>query len=88
MMPVDAFKNLLRTGPLPDEERRAYQTATGFVMMQLGRVPAPADRVDWGGWRFAVADMDGRRIETLPIPPVPSSGLDGKAEPEDASRPS
>jgi putative hemolysin len=78
MMPVDAFKNLLRTGPLPDEERRSYQTATGFVMLQLGRVPAPPDRVDWGGWRFAVADMDGRRIETLPVPPAPSSGLDGE----------
>jgi putative hemolysin len=46
MMPVDAFKDLLRTGPLSDEESRAYQTVAGFVMRQLGPVPTPPDHVN------------------------------------------
>jgi putative hemolysin len=49
MMPVDEFKALLRIGPLPDEERRVNQTVSGFVMLQLGRIPTPLDHVDWGG---------------------------------------
>jgi putative hemolysin len=88
MMSVDEFKDLLQTGPLPDEEKRVYQTVAGFVMLQLGRIPAPSDHVDWGGWRFEVMDMDGRRIDKLLVTPVPSSAPRGKAEPEDASRPS
>ncbi len=55
---------------------------------QLGRIPAPPDHVDWGGWRFEVMDMDGRWTDKLLITPVPSSAPDGEAEPEDASRPS
>jgi putative hemolysin len=82
MMPVDEFKDLLRTGPLPDEEQRVYQTVAGFVMLQLGRIPAPSDHVAWGEWRLEVVDMDGRRIDTLLVTPVPSSAADGKAEPE------
>ena len=29
MMPVDEFKDLLRTGPLPDEEKRVYHIKSG-----------------------------------------------------------
>jgi putative hemolysin len=88
MMPVDEFKDLLRTRSVPNEEKRVHQTVAGFVMTQLGRIPAPSDHVAWGGWRLEVMDMDGRRIDTLLVTPVPSSAADGKAEPEDASRPS
>jgi putative hemolysin len=70
MMPVDAFEGLLRTGPPPDAERRVYQTVAGFVMLQLGHIHALSDHVDWGMWRLDVVDMDGRRIDTLLIPPA------------------
>ena len=32
---------------------------------QLGRVPAEGQAVLYGGWRFEVVDMDGRRIDKV-----------------------
>ncbi|MGE3886813.1 MAG: hemolysin family protein [Vicinamibacterales bacterium] len=51
--------------PLPEEEAGAYHTLGGFVMARLGRVPATADWFEWGGMRFEVIDMDGRRIDKV-----------------------
>jgi putative hemolysin len=87
MMPVDEFKDLFRTGPLPGEEEHLYQTLAGFVMLQLGHIPAPSEYFEWGGWRFEVMDMDGHRIDKMLITPVASSATDGDTEPEDESDP-
>jgi putative hemolysin len=87
MMPVDEFKDLLRTGPLPGETEHVYQTVAGFIILQLGQLPAPADHVDWGGWRFEVMDMDGRRVDKVLVTPVPLPTTHG-ADPGGASRPS
>ena len=38
---------------------------TGFVLAQLGRVPDEGQAVAYGGWRFEVVDMDGRRIDKV-----------------------
>ena len=32
-------------------------------MARLGRVPKTADHFEWGGMKFEVMDMDGRRID-------------------------
>ena len=50
---------------LPEEEAGAYHTIGGFVMARLGRVPRAADVFEWGGLRFEVMDMDGRRIDKV-----------------------
>ena len=50
---------------LPEEESGAYHTIGGFVMARLGRVPKAADNFEWGGMRFEVMDMDGRRIDKV-----------------------
>jgi putative hemolysin len=47
-------------------------------MMLLGRLPQTADRIEWGGWRFEVVDMDGRRVDKvlasrLPAPSAPKA---------------
>jgi hypothetical protein len=34
-------------------------------MMLLGRLPQTGDRTDWGGWRFEIVDMDGKRIDKV-----------------------
>jgi putative hemolysin len=59
---------------LPEEEAGAYHTIGGFVMARLGRVPKAADTFEWGGMKFEVMDMDGRRIDKVlvmrkPAPP-------------------
>jgi putative hemolysin len=50
---------------LPEGEAGAYHTLGGFVMARLGRIPRTADAFDWGGMRFEVVDMDGRRIDKV-----------------------
>jgi putative hemolysin len=70
-MVLDRFRYL--TGaPLrfPDEENDAYHTLAGFILYQLGYIPKSGDLLDWEGWRFEVADMDGNRIDRLLVIPV------------------
>jgi putative hemolysin len=50
---------------LPEDEAGAYHTIGGFVMARLGRVPKTADHFEWGGMKFEVMDMDGRRIDKV-----------------------
>jgi putative hemolysin len=42
-----------------------FHTIAGFVLAELGRLPATADSFTYDGWRFEVVDMDGRRIDKL-----------------------
>jgi putative hemolysin len=69
MMPVDEFKELFNLKRLPEEDSGYYQTAGGFVMMHLGRIPSAGDRFIWNGLRFEVVDMDENRIDKLIIKP-------------------
>ena len=50
---------------LPEGEAGAYHTIGGFVMARLGRVPRATDHFEWGGMRFEVMDMDGRRVDKV-----------------------
>ncbi|MCA0455120.1 MAG: hemolysin family protein [Chloroflexi bacterium] len=65
LLPIDEFKTLLDIKSLPAEEEGHYQTLGGFVMTQLGRIPAAADHFDTDGLRFEVMDMDGRRVDKV-----------------------
>ncbi len=81
MMPVDEFKELFQIARLRREGKGYFRTVGGFVMMQLGRVPKPADHFQWNGFRFEVMDMDGRRVDKVlvipPPEPVSDEGDDG-----------
>jgi putative hemolysin len=44
-----------------------YETLAGLVMTRLARVPHTGDAFEWGGWRFEVVDMDGRRVDKVLI---------------------
>jgi putative hemolysin len=65
MVQNDEFKEIFNLRHLPDEEE--YETLGGFVMMQLGRIPQPADQFDWNGLRFEVMDMDGNRVDKVQV---------------------
>jgi putative hemolysin len=58
---------------LPEDEAGAYHTIGGFVMARLGRVPKTADAFEWGGMRFEVIDMDGRRIDKVLVARKPAA---------------
>ncbi len=67
---IDDFKEVFPVGRMPGEEEGAYETLAGFVIMHLGRIPAAADRFEWGGLTFEVVDMDGRRVDKVLVTPA------------------
>jgi putative hemolysin len=48
---------------LPDD--RDYATAAGFALSVLKHLPEVGERFAFGGWRFEIVDMDGRKIDKL-----------------------
>ena len=60
MMPVDELKVRLNLPDLPAEG--SYHTLAGLLLALLRRVPRAGDRIVFGGWRFEVLEMDGRRV--------------------------
>jgi putative hemolysin len=71
MLTTDEFRRAFALGELPGEEQGLFQTLAGFVVMQLGRVPSPADSFEWQGMRIEVMDMDGPRVDKVLITFVP-----------------
>ena len=60
MMPADEAKAQLG---LPDlQAPGTYHTVAGLLLALLRRVPQTGDRIVFGGWRFEVLEMDGRRV--------------------------
>jgi putative hemolysin len=68
LIPVPELKDRLELKELPEEER--YHTVSGLLMMLLGRLPQTGDKADWGGWRFEIVDMDGKRIDKVLATPL------------------
>jgi CBS domain containing-hemolysin-like protein len=50
---------------LPEDP--AYATVSGFVMDQLGFIPRGGESFEYGGYRFTVIEMDGRRVARVKI---------------------
>jgi len=50
---------------LPEDP--AYATVGGFVMDQLGFIPRGGESFEYGGFRFSVVEMDGRRVARVKI---------------------
>jgi putative hemolysin len=62
---LDEFAEL--TGlELPDGP---YETAGGFVMSALGRLPSVSDEVEYGGYTVRVTAIDGRRAARVRVTP-------------------
>lgn len=68
-LPLSDLHALLSVDQFPGE--RAYQTLAGFILHELGRIPALGESVDWSGFRFEVVDMDARRIDRVLIERAP-----------------
>jgi putative hemolysin len=69
MLEVEDFKEIFNLRHLPDEDE--YETLSGFVMLNLGRVPDAADKFQWNGLNFEVMDMDGKRVDKVLVTLVP-----------------
>lgn len=86
MLTIEEVKDLFDVEDLPGEEQGLYQTLSGFVMANLGRIPNVADYFEWGGLRFEVMDMDGNRLDRLLVQRIDDQtdavGSDGERPPE------
>ena len=60
---------LERTGVSVPEEG-PYETVAGWLMSELGRLPAVGDVVDIPGGRFRIERLDGRRIDRVRYTPI------------------
>ena len=65
LTPVDELKDRLQLPDLPAEV--TITRLGGLVLALLRRVPQPGDRIVFGGWRFEVLEMDGRRVDRVQI---------------------
>lgn len=68
---IDQFKEILNITTMPGEDRSAYQTLSGFVMSQLGRIPKTGARFTYEDFEFEVVDMDGRRVDRVMVTRIP-----------------
>ncbi|HIK55012.1 MAG TPA: HlyC/CorC family transporter [Synechococcales cyanobacterium M55_K2018_004] len=80
MLPIDRLKELFDLEDLPGEERGNFQTLGGFVITQLGRIPAAADHFEYHGLRFEVMDMDGNRVDKMLVVPLGETNRDAKQD--------
>ena len=65
LMPVDEMKARLHLPDLPNEG--SYHTLGGLILALLQRPPRRGDAIAFGGWRFEVLAMDGRRVERVKL---------------------
>ena len=61
-MPADEMADLVGLR-LPGDG--GYHTVAGFILSELGRIPAVGEEAIVQGWRFEVVDLDGRRIDKV-----------------------
>ncbi|MDX1614945.1 MAG: hemolysin family protein [Candidatus Promineifilaceae bacterium] len=76
LMNIDEFKHHFDIRNLPGED--SYQTLGGFVVFMLGAVPLPGQHFGWGGFRFEVADMDGKRVDKVIVDQAPPDETEGE----------
>jgi CBS domain containing-hemolysin-like protein len=77
--PVQDVQRALGIDEMPFEGE--YETLAGFLMVMLRRVPRRTDRVDWGGHRFEVLDVDSYRVDQVLVSRLdaPDSAMDTAA---------
>jgi len=73
-LPVDDLREMIDLEWLPEEEDYQYITLGGFVMTHLEKIPTAGDYFEWGGYRFEVVDMDGRRVDKIMVTPMEITG--------------
>lgn len=52
-----------------------FHTLAGFLLHQLGHIPATGERCSWQNVTFEILDMDGRRIDKVLVTPLEPDDL-------------
>ena len=57
---------------------KGFETLAGFILFQLGHIPAAGEEVSYSGHRFIVVEMAGKRISRVRVERAePEEGSDG-----------
>lgn len=75
LMPLEDFRRVLPGVDFGREPGRGFETLAGFLVANLGRVPAEGDVFDWQGYRFEVIDMDRHRVDKILVTPLPGAEI-------------
>jgi putative hemolysin len=75
MVPLEEVKAILHLRAFPEEGKGRFETVSGLVMYELGRIPRAGDRFDWDRFRFEVTQMDGRRVGEVRVTRRPTGAL-------------
>jgi putative hemolysin len=70
---IDEFKELFQIDALSEEETANYQTVAGFVINQMGKIPAAGQYFVWKDLMIEVVDMDDNRVDKLLISRIPKA---------------
>jgi len=76
LIPLVELKDRLGLTELPEEERGRYHTLGGLFMLLAGHLPREGEAVEWGGWRFEVVDMDGKKIDKVLAVALPKDAVE------------
>ncbi len=58
---------------LPQDE--GFETLAGFALSRLQRIPREADTFDFEGRRFVIEKMEGNRVASVKIEPLPAAAI-------------
>ncbi len=64
MLTLDEFSDVTGLANLPTGD---YHTLAGFIVARLGHIPVVSERLEWGGFRFEVAGIDGHRVNEVVV---------------------
>jgi putative hemolysin len=64
LLPLTTFRELIGLKPINGDER-LYQTISGLVMAELGKIPTTGDSLVWEDIHLEVIDMDGNRVDKV-----------------------
>lgn len=67
--PIEEVERTFEIEKMPEEE--TYETMAGFMMYMLRKIPKLTDKVDFGGYRFEVIDVDMNRIDQILVTKLP-----------------
>jgi len=69
--PVEDIKKILMVDSFPGEDQGHYHTLAGLILFILERIPETGERLEAGGLRYEIVDMDGNRIDKVLVMRVP-----------------
>lgn len=69
LIQIQDFKEYFDIEEMPSQDR--YQTLAGFMVTMSGHIPKTGEHFGWGGYRFEVADMDGKRVDKILLAQAP-----------------